>query len=182
MDRITDIYIESVDRYLEQVGDYIDVFTYWDDVSTQDGWMISPQTYAALVKPRQKRLFEAIRRRTNAKLLYHCCGAAAELYPHLIEIGVDIVNPVQVSARGMDTRQLKERFGRDLVFWGGGVDTQRVLPFGTPQEVRDEVRRRIDDLAPGGGFVFAAVHNIQAFVAPENIVAAFETVLECGGY
>jgi uroporphyrinogen decarboxylase len=95
---------------------------------------------------------------------------------------VDIVNPVQVSARGMDTRQLKERFGRDLVFWGGGVDTQRVLPFGTPQEVRDEVRRRIDDLAPGGGFVFAAVHNIQAFVAPENIVAAFETVLECGGY
>jgi uroporphyrinogen decarboxylase len=182
MDRITDIYIESVDRYLEQVGDYIDVFTYWDDVSTQDGWMISPQTYAALVKPRQKRLFEAIRRRTNAKLLYQCCGAAVELYPHLIEIGVDIVNPVQVSARGMDTRQLKERFGRDLVFWGGGVDTQRVLPFGTPQEVRDEVRRRIDDLAPGGGFVFAAVHNIQAFVAPENIVAAFETVVEHGGY
>jgi uroporphyrinogen decarboxylase len=95
---------------------------------------------------------------------------------------VDIVNPVQVSARGMDTRQLKQQFGRDLVFWGGGVDTQRVLPFGTPSEVRDEVRRRIDDLAPGGGFVFAAVHNIQAFVPPENIVAAFETVAEHGGY
>jgi uroporphyrinogen decarboxylase len=82
----------------------------------------------------------------------------------------------------MDTRQLKQQFGRDLVFWGGGVDTQRVLPFGTPSEVRDEVRRRIDDLAPGGGFVFAAVHNIQAFVPPENIVAAFETVAEHGGY
>jgi uroporphyrinogen decarboxylase len=82
----------------------------------------------------------------------------------------------------MDTRQLKQEFGRDLVFWGGGVDTQRVLPFGTPSEVRDEVRRRIDDLAPGGGFVFAAVHNIQAFVPPENIVAAFETVAEHGGY
>ena len=95
---------------------------------------------------------------------------------------MDIVNPVQVSARGMDTRQLKQQFGRDLVFWGGGVDTQRVLPFGTPSEVRDEVRRRIDDLAPGGGFVFAAVHNIQAFVPPENIVAAFETVAEHGGY
>ncbi len=182
MDRVTDIYIESVDRYLEQVGEYIDVFTYWDDVSTQDGWMISPEAYAALVKPRQRRLFDAIRRRTNAKLFFHCCGAASELYPHLVEIGVDIVNPVQVSARGMDTQQLKRRFGRDLVFWGGGVDTQRVLPFGTPQEVRDEVRRRIDDLAPGGGFVFAAVHNIQALVPPENIVAAFDTVAEHGGY
>ena len=182
MDRITDIYIESVDRYLEAVGEFIDVFTYWDDVSTQDGWMISPETYAALVKPRQRRLFEAIKRRTNAKLFYHCCGAASGLYPHLVEIGVDIVNPVQVSARGMDTRQLKQQFGRDLVFWGGGVDTQRVLPFGSPSEVRDEVRRRIDDLAPGGGFVFAAVHNIQAFVPPENIVAAFETVAEHGGY
>src|SRR5450759_3999114 len=84
MDRITDIYIESVDRYLEQVGEYIDVFTYWDDVSTQDGWMIGPETYAALVKPRQKRLFDAIKRRTNAKLFYHCCGAASELYPHLV--------------------------------------------------------------------------------------------------
>jgi uroporphyrinogen decarboxylase len=182
MDRITDIYIESVDRYLEQVGEYIDVFTYWDDVSTQDGWMIGPEMYAALVKPRQKRLFDAIKRRTNAKLFYHCCGAASELYPHLVEIGVDIVNPVQVSARGMDTQKLKERFGRDLVFWGGGVDTQRVLPFGTPQEVRDEVRRRIDDLAPGGGFVFAAVHNIQALVPPENIAAVFDTVAEHGGY
>jgi len=182
MDQVTDIYIESVDRYLEQVGEYIDVFTYWDDVSTQDGWMISPEAYAALVKPRQRRLFDAIRRRTNAKLFFHCCGAASELYPHLVEIGVDIVNPVQVSARGMDTQQLKRRFGRDLVFWGGGVDTQRVLPFGTPQEVRDEVRRRIDDLAPGGGFVFAAVHNIQALVPPENIVAAFDTVAEHGGY
>ena len=182
MDQVTDIYIESVDRYLEQVGEYIDVFTYWDDVSTQDGWMISPEAYAALVKPRQRRLFDAIRRRTNAKLFFHCCGAASELYPHLVEIGVDIVNPVQVSARGMDTQQLKRRFGRDLVFWGGGVDTQRVLPFGTPRELRDEVRRRIDDLAPGGGFVFAAVHNIQALVPPENIVAAFDAVAEFGGY
>ncbi len=182
MDRVTDIYIESVDRYLEQVGEFIDVFTYWDDVSTQDGWMISPETYVTLVKPRQKRLFEAIRRRTSAKLFFHCCGAASELYPHLVEIGVDIVNPVQVSARGMGTDELKKRFGRDLVFWGGGVDTQRVLPFGTPREVRDEVRRRIDDLAPGGGFVFAAVHNIQALVPPENIVAAFETAAEHGGY
>jgi uroporphyrinogen decarboxylase len=182
MDGITEIYIASVERYLDQVGEYIQVFTFWDDLSTQDGWMISPDLYASLIKPRQRRLFEAIKRRTRAKLFYHCCGAASELYPHLIEIGVDIVNPVQVSARGMDPRTLKERFGKDLVFWGGGVDTQRVLPFGSREQVRDEVKRRIDDFAPGGGFVFAAVHNVQALVPPENIVAIYDTALEHGAY
>ena len=100
----------------------------------------------------------------------------------MIDLGFDILNPVQISARGMDTRQLKKDFGCEIVFWGGGVDTQQVLPFGTPQHVADEVKRRIDDLAPGGGFVFAAVHNIQAFVPPENIVAAFDTALEYGIY
>ena len=180
VDGITDIYIESVDRYLAQLGDRIDVFTFWDDVATQQGWMISPQQYVELIKPRQKRLFEAIKARTDAKLFYHGCGAVFELIPHLIEIGVDIVNPVQVSAEGMDTKRLKAAYGRDVTFWGGGVDTQHVLPFGTPDEVRDEVKRRIDDLAPGGGFVFATVHNIQAFVPPENIEAAFETALTYG--
>jgi uroporphyrinogen decarboxylase len=182
MDRITDIYIESVDRYLGQVGEYIDVFTYWDDVSSQEGWMISPSLYVSMVKPRQKRLFDAIKQRTRAKLFYHCCGAASELYPHLVEIGVDIVNPVQVSARGMDPKVLKSRFGNDLTFWGGGVDTQRVLPFGTPQQVRDEVKRHLEEFAPGGGYVFNTVHNIQAFVPPENVVAAFDAALEYGRY
>ncbi len=180
MDGITDIYIESVNRYLDQVGEYIQVFTFWDDVSTQDGWMISPRLYVDLVKPRQKRLFEAIKRKTGAKLFYHGCGAVFDLIPHLIEIGVDIVNPVQVSAKGMDSRRLKAAYGRDVVFWGGGVDTQRVLPFGTVAEVRDEVRRRIDDFAPGGGFVYATVHNIQAFVPPENVVAVYDTVRDHG--
>lgn len=142
--------------------------------------MISPELYVSLVKPRQRRLFEAIKARTAAKLFYHGCGAVFELIPHLIEIGVDIVNPVQVSARGMDSRRLKAAYGNDVTFWGGGVDTQRVLPFGSPGDVRDEVRRRIDDLAPGGGFVFATVHNIQAFVPPENVVAAFDTAREYG--
>jgi uroporphyrinogen decarboxylase len=182
MDGITDIYIESVDRYLAQVSEYIQVFTFWDDVCSQDGWMISPDLYVSLVKPRQRRLFEAIKQRTKAKLFYHGCGAVYDLVPHLIQIGVDILNPVQVSARGMDSKRLKAAYGRDLTFWGGGVDTQRVLPFGTPEQVRDEVKRRIDDLAPGGGFVFNTVHNIQAFVRPENIVAAFETALEYGRY
>jgi uroporphyrinogen decarboxylase len=182
MERITDIYIESCSNYLDELGQYIQVFTFWDDVCTQDGWLIRPDLYRRMVKPKQKRLVEAIKKKTGAKLFYHSCGATYDLIPDLIEIGFDILNPVQVSARGMDTRRLKQDFGRDIVFWGGGVDTQRVLPFGKPEEVVDEVRRRIDDLAPGGGFVFAAIHNIQAFVPPENVVAAFDTALEYGWY
>ncbi len=180
METITDIYIESCNNYLEQVGPYIQVFTYWDDLAGQNGWMINPQLYRKLIKPKQKRLVEAIRKKTDAKLFYHCCGAARGIIPDLIEIGFEILNPVQVSAHGMDTKQLKREFGREMVFWGGGVDTQRVLPFGEPQEVADEVKRRIDDLAPGGGFVFAAVHNIQAYVPPVNITAAFDTALQYG--
>ena len=182
MDGITEIYLESIRRYLDAVGEYIDVFTFWDDVCGQNGWLISPDLYVGLIKLRQRRLFDAIRRGTDAKIFYYGCGAVFDLIPHLIEIGVDILNPVQVSARGMDSRRLKEQYGKDVTFWGGGVDTQRVLPFGTPEQVRDEVRRRIDDLAPGGGFVFNAVHNIQAFVPPANIVAAFETAFEHGRY
>jgi uroporphyrinogen decarboxylase len=182
MGQITEIYIKSCNNYLEQVGEYLHVFTYWDDVCGQDGWLISPDTYRKMIKPKQRRLLEAIKSRTNAKVYYHSCGAVYDFIPDLIELGFDILNPVQVSARGMDTRRLKEEYGKDIVFWGGGIDTQRVLPFGKPDEVADEVKRRIDDLAPGGGFVFAAVHNIQAFVPPENIVTVFETALEYGKY
>ncbi len=182
METITDIYIESCNRYLECVGPYIQVFTYWDDVAGQNGWLIRPELYRKMIKPKQKRLVEAIKKKTNAKLFFHGCGATRDLIPDLIDIGFDILNPVQVSARGMDTKSLKAEYGRDIVFWGGGVDTQRVLPFGKPQDVVDEVKRRIDDLAPGGGFVFAAVHNIQALVPPQNIVAAFDTALEYGRY
>jgi uroporphyrinogen decarboxylase len=182
MGTITDIYIESCNRYLDQVGPYIQVFTYWDDLTGQNGWLINPELYRKMIKPKQKRLVEAIRKKTDAKIFFHCCGAARGLIPDLVELGFDILNPVQVSARGMDTKELKAEFGKDIIFWGGGVDTQRVLPFGKPQEVADEVKHRIDDLAPGGGFVFAAVHNIQAQVPPENIVAAFDTAVEYGAY
>jgi uroporphyrinogen decarboxylase len=182
MDRITDIYIESCNNYLDLLGDYIQVFTFWDDVCTQDGWMIRPDLYRKLIKPKQKRLVDAIKKKTQAKLFYHSCGATFDLIPDLIDLGFDILNPVQVSARGMDSKRLKQTFGNDIVFWGGAIDTQSVLPFGKPQDVVDEVKRRIDDLAPGGGFVLAAVHNIQAFVPPENIVALFDTALEYSWY
>jgi uroporphyrinogen decarboxylase len=181
MEQITDIYIESCNNYLDEVGGYIQVFTYWDDVNTQDGWMISPDLYRRMIKPKQRRLVEAIKRKTDARLFFHGCGAAFDLIPDLIDLGFDIFNPVQVSARGMDTKRLKQTYGNDITFWGG-IDTQRVLPFGKPADVVDEVKRRIDDLAPGGGFVFAAVHNIQAQVPPENILAMFDTALEYGTY
>ncbi len=182
MDKITDIYIESCDNYLDHVGKYIQVFTFWDDVAGQNGWIIKPELYRKMIKPKQRRLVDAIKKNTNAKLFYHSCGATRDLIPDLIDLGFDILNPVQVSAKGMDTHKLKQDFGRDITFWGGGVDTQHVLPFDKPHEVADEVKRRIDDLAPGGGFVFAAIHNIQALVPPENIVAAFDTALEYGRY
>jgi uroporphyrinogen decarboxylase len=181
MERITDIYIESCNQYLDSVGGFIQVFTYWDDVNTQNGWMINPNTYRKMVKPKQRRLVEAIKRKTEAKLFFHGCGATFDLIPDLIELGFDILNPVQVSARGMDTKRLKQEYGKDITFWGG-VDTQRILPFGSPAEVIEEAKRRINDLAPGGGFVFAAVHNIQPQVPPENIVALFDTALDYGIY
>ena len=182
MEQITDIYIESCNNYLDQIGQYIQVFVYYDDLHTQTGWMIAPDLYRKMVKPKQRRLVEAIKKKTDAKLFFHACGATYDLIPDLLDLGFGILNPVQVSARGMDTQKLKQEFGKDIVFWGGGVDTQRVLPFGTPQQVAEEVKRRIDDLAPGGGFVFAAVHNIQAFVPPQNIVTAFDTARQYGQY
>jgi uroporphyrinogen decarboxylase len=182
MERITDIYIQSCENYLDELGEYIQVFTFWDDVCTQSGWMIRPDLYRKMVKPKQRRLVEAIKKKTDAKLFYHSCGATYDLIPDLIELGFDILNPVQVSAAGMDTKRLKRDFGKDIVFWGGGVDTQHVLPFEKPGKVIEEVKRRIDDLAPGGGFVFAPIHNVQAMVPPENIVAAFDTALQYGQY
>jgi uroporphyrinogen decarboxylase len=115
-------------------------------------------------------------------LLLHTDGAVAPFIPDFIEMGIDILNPVQVSAAGMDTKALKREFGRDITFWGGGCNSQHVLLFGTPQEVADEVKRRIDDLAPGGGFVFSPIHNVQAGVPPENVVAMFRAAQEHGVY
>jgi uroporphyrinogen decarboxylase len=144
--------------------------------------LISPNTYRKLVKPLHKELFDFIHARTKAKIFFHSCGAIRPVIPDLIEAGVDVLNPVQVSATGMDSADLKRDFGKDITFWGGGVDTQRVLGVGTPDDVRADVRKRIEDLAPGGGFVFATVHNIQGNVPAENILAMWETLQEYGKY
>ena len=184
LDIITDLKMHYWERALEVVGPNVLVVSEADDIATQRGPLISPAMYRQFIAPRHRRLFEFIKRRAQSKvyIFYHSCGAVQDLIPFLIEEGIDILNPVQVSADGMDTAALKRQHGRDLTFWGGGVDTQHVLPHGTPAEVRDEVRRRIEDLAPGGGFVFAAVHNVQADVPPENFMAMWDALQEYGVY
>jgi uroporphyrinogen decarboxylase len=178
MERILEVKLAYWARILPELGDLVDVVGEADDLGGQDRTLFSPATYRELVKPLHRELFAFLRANTDARIFFHSCGAIRELIPDLIEIGVDILNPVQVSAAGMDTAELKREFGRDLVFWGGGVDTQRVLGSGTSDEVRTEVRRRVGDLAPGGGFVFAAVHNVQADVPGENVVAMVEALRE----
>ena len=182
MEKITELYIENCERYLNEIGKYIQVFVYWNDITGQTAPLISPDTYRRLIKPKDKRIIEMVKSRTDAKFFYHCCGAAGEFIPDFIDIGVDILNPVQVSASGMDTAKLKKEFGNDISFWGGGCDSQHILPYGTPDEVREEVKRRINDLAEDGGFIFSAVHNIQDEVPPENIMAMFEAFGEFRKY
>lgn len=182
MDKLVEVNIERFRQYIEAVGDRVDVIVVGDDLGMEIGPQISPQLYRQLIKPRQAKLYRYIKDRCSAKLFLHSCGSVYKLIPDFIEIGVDILNPVQVAAQDMDSARLKKEFGRDLVFWGGGCDTQHVLPFATPDEVREEVRRRIEDFAPGGGYVFNQVHNIQVGVPPENIEAMFEAALEFGVY
>jgi uroporphyrinogen decarboxylase len=182
MDKVNAVKMAYWGRALEEVGDYVDVMMLGDDFAGQDRLLMSPQTWRKLVKPRLKELFDCLHAQSQAKLFLHSCGAVREVIPDLIEIGLDILNPIQVSAVGMDSAELKREFGKDLVFWGGGVDTQQVLPYGSPEEVRAEVRRRLDDLMPGGGFVFNPVHNIQGDVPTENLMAMWETLREYGVY
>ncbi len=182
LDRLTESIITAQTLFLAEVGDLVDVHFAADDLSGQNGPLVAPALYRRLIKPRQARILQAIRAGTKAKIFYHSCGAVAEFIPDLIEMGVEILNPVQVAADGMDTVRLKKHFGRRLSFWGGGCDTQRVLARGTPDEVRAEVRRRMRDLAPGGGFVFNPVHNIQPLVPPENVAAMFAEARASGAY
>ncbi|NLB72889.1 MAG: hypothetical protein GX795_02505 [Firmicutes bacterium] len=183
MDRLLEIEMNYYDLLLDRIGQHIDIVQEGNDLATQKGLMISPATYRQLVKPRQQKLYSFIKKKApHVKIMLHSCGAVRDIIPDFIEVGVDILNPVQVSADGMDPAELKRDFGRDLTFWGGGVDTQSVLPHGTPQQVKDEVKKKIEQLAPGGGFVFAAVHNIQHDVPPENLVALWQAVEEYGYY
>ncbi|CEP66184.1 Uroporphyrinogen decarboxylase (URO-D) [Moorella glycerini] len=182
LDKTVQIKIKYWEAALSKLGHLVDVVVEADDFASQFGMIISPDTYRRYIKPRQKELFGTIKKYSNAYICFHSCGAVYEIIPDLIEAGIDALNPVQVSAKNMDTNRLKKEFGDVLTFWGGGVDTQQVLNHGTPQQVKDEVKRRIDDLAPGGGFVFTPVHNVQPDVPPENYMAMWEAWEEYGKY
>lgn len=181
MDRVLEIFIERSRCIMAEIGDLVDIVYVADDLGAQNGPLFSPQLYRKILKPRQKKLFEAIKRGSDVKILYHTCGSVVEFIDDLAEVGVDILNPVQVSAAGMDPKILKKRFGHKICFWGG-VDSQNILPFGSTTQVKDAVKKLIEDLAPGGGFVLAAVHNIRPEVPPENIVAMIEAAHEFGQY
>jgi uroporphyrinogen decarboxylase len=182
LDRLVEFKCAFWQRALAEVGDLVDVVLEADDMAGQHSLLFSPETYRKIIKPRHEKLFSFIKQQAPAKLFFHSCGAIRPLVGDLIDVGIDILNPVQVSAAGMDPKELEQEFGRDLVFWGGGVDTQGVLGTGTPQEVKGDVKRNIEALAPGGGFVFAAVHDIQANVPPENIMAMWEAWKAYGVY
>lgn len=174
---------ENLRTVWEAIGERVDVVMIdGNDFGTQRSEMFSPRVFEELFAPSLAAQVEWIHRSTTWKVWQHTCGSIANLLPCIVEAGVDALNPVQTSAEGMDPDILKARYGDRITFWGGGVDTQRTLPFGTPDDVRREVRERIHTFAPGGGFVFAAVHNIQANTPPENIEAMFGAVHEFGKY
>ncbi len=172
-DAILDVNLAICAKALKEVGDIIDIVFCPDDLGMQNGPIVSPNIYRRLFKPRHKKYFQFIHDNTPAKLAFHTCGSVWDLLDDLIEIGVDILHPVQVSSAKMDTKKLKQHWGNRLSFWGA-IDTQRVLPLGTTEDVKKEVKKRIDDLSRGGGYILSAVHNIQPDVPVENIVAMYE--------
>ncbi len=176
LDRLVERHLDDLERFCAAVGPYIDIILFGDDLGMQTGPQISPRMYAEFFQPRQKVLWKRAKELVPVKVMLHCCGGVYPLIPGMIEAGLDILQPVQTTAQDMEAARLKRAFGRDLCLWGGGCDTREVLHRGTPAAVRAHVRQNLEVLAPGGGFVFQQVHNIQADVPPENIVAMLDAV------
>ena len=176
LDELMEIHLDNLDRFLGAVGDCIDIILFGDDLGMQTGPMMSPQMYCEFFKPRHSVLWNRAKELADVKVMLHCCGGVRELLPHLIEAGLDAINPVQISCAGMNAAELKAEFGSDITFWGGGCDTRDVLPNGTPEQVAQHVKEQVATLSPGGGFVFQQVHNILANVPAKNITAMFDAV------
>jgi uroporphyrinogen decarboxylase len=184
VEKLLDQYLEGhmkfLDRVLKGVEKYIDVLIFSDDLGSNEGPFMSEDKFKTIFKPKYKKMYDFVHDNSNCKTFLHTCGSILEMIPHLIDAGLDILNPVQTNAKGMDPHKLKREFGKDIVFWGGGVDTRNVLPSKNPKEVKEDVKRRIDIFAKDGGFVFAPIHNVQADAPPENIVAMLEAAYEFG--
>jgi uroporphyrinogen decarboxylase len=178
LDDLVEIHLKNLEQFLGAVGEFIDIVRFGDDLGMQGGPQVSPKMYREFFKPRHKLMWTRAKQLANVKVMLHCCGGVRELLPDLIEAGLDAINPVQISCAGMNAKELKAEFGKDLVFCGGGCDTQTILPYATPAEVRRHVIEQVRILSPGGGFIFSQVHNIMANVPPENILAMYEAVHE----
>jgi uroporphyrinogen decarboxylase len=178
LERIVQLHLSNLEKMLRAVGPYIDIVLFGDDLGMQTGPQMSPAMYRKFFKPRHARMWARAKELADVKVMLHCCGGVRELLPDLIEAGLDAINPVQISCRGMDASGLKRDFGGKIVFWGGGCDTREVLARGTPEDVRKHVREQVRVMRPGGGFVFQQVHNILADIPPQNIVAMFDAVRE----
>lgn len=175
LDKLLEINLANLERQLDAFGPYLDVLKINDDLGMQNGPLISPRLFREVFKPRYKVMYDLIKKKNPDMFIFlHSCGSIYPFLGDLVEIGLDIINPVQTTAKDMEPERLKREFGSDLTFWGGGVDTQHVLPFGTPEEVALDVEEKVRIFAPGGGFVFNTSHNIAPGVPPENILSMFE--------
>lgn len=181
-EKILDYYIKLIDFMMERVGDGIDIVKVADDMGAQNALLFSPRTYRKMIKPWQKKLYEHIKVKHGKRILLHSCGSIYPIIGDLIEIGVDALNPVQISANKMAPEDLKREFGKDITFWGGGIDTQKVLPYSTPDEINREVKKNMEIFKTGGGFVFAPVHNVQPNVPVENVLAMYDAYREYSAY
>jgi uroporphyrinogen decarboxylase len=181
MDRVLSFHIRLYERYLEAVGEFIDVVQTADDLGTQEGPFISPKMYREMIKPREKQFMQSIKNKTEAKIWYHCDGAMSVFIDDLIDVGVDLLNPIQASAKGMDPLAIKKAYGSRLSFHGA-IDQQRVLSKGTVDDVVAEVKLRISQLGPGGGYILAACHSIPPEVSGENVIAMFRAARAYGNY
>ena len=175
-DKLVEMHLENLEKFLGAVGPYIDIILFGDDLGMQTGPQISPRMYREYLHPRYSLMWGRAKELADVKVMLHCCGGVYPLLPGLIEAGLDIIQPVQTNCKDMEPERLKRDFGADLCFWGGGCDTQWTLPHGTPEDVANDVRRNVNILAPGGGFVFQQVHNILADVPPQNIEAMLNAV------
>ena len=182
LDRTLNFWMDYYTGFMAAIGDIVDVVMIGDDLTGQSGPLFSPDFYRKVVKPCQKKLVRHIKSLTNAKIWYHTCGSCFEYIPDLIDNGIDILNPVQIGLVNMEPAKLKEMFGSWLVFWGGGIDAQHVLPFAKQAEIAEHVRKNIEIFKPGGGYVFNNVHNIQFGVPPENILTLFDAAYQFGFY
>jgi uroporphyrinogen decarboxylase len=182
LDKLVDKYMLILERILNGVKEYVDIIQFGDDLGIQRGPWMDPDVIKEVFIPRYKKMWDYVHAQSDCKIFFHSCGSVYKVIPLLIDAGLDILNPVQTNTANMEPERLKQEFGKDLTFWGGGCDTHHILPHGTPEEVREDVKRRIEIFAKDGGFVFNQIHNVLADVPPKNIIAMYDAAYEYGWY